>query len=97
MGILLPSGDIIYPKDGPVDPDSPLQRANAARSDAAIGLAMQVLARRISDRATREMAEKAAVEIALRGAASAGSARTTAGQSNWLSRLVRNIADELER
>jgi len=33
----------------------------AARSDAAIGLAMQVLAQRISDRSTRALAEKAGV------------------------------------
>jgi hypothetical protein len=97
MGILLPSGDIIYPKDGPVDPDSPLQRLDAARSDAAVGLAMQVLARRISDRSTRALAEKAAAEITRSAAASAGSAKADAGRSNWLSRLVRDIADELER
>jgi hypothetical protein len=97
MGILLPSGDVIYPKGGPVDPDSPLQRVDAARSDAAIGLAMQVLAQRISDRSTRALAEKAATDITLSAAASAHSPRTAAGRSNWLSRLVRDIADELER
>jgi uncharacterized membrane protein len=98
MGILLPSGDIIYPKDGgPVDPDSPLQRRDAARSDAAIGLAMHVLAQRISDRSTRALAEKAAVDIARSAAASAGSARVGAGGSNWLSRLLRDFADEVDR
>lgn len=97
MGILLPSGDIIYPKDGPVDPDSPLQRVDAARSDAAIGLAMQVLARRISDRSTRALAEKAATDIVRSAAASAGSARADGSRSNWLSRLLRDIADEVER
>jgi hypothetical protein len=98
MGILLPSGDIIYPKDGgPVDPDSPLQRRDAARSDAVIGLAMQVLARRISDRSTRAVAEQAAAEITRSAAASADAATVGAGRSNWLSRFVRAIADELER
>ena len=97
LGILLPSGNVIYPKDGPVDPDSPLQRQDAARSDAAIGLAMQVLAQRISDRSTRALAENASVEITRSAAASGGSARSDAGKSNWLSRLVRAIADELER
>jgi hypothetical protein len=98
MGILLPSGDIIYPKDGgPVDPDSPLQRRDAARSDAVIGLAMQVLARRISDRSTRALAEQAAAEITRSAAASADAATAGAGRSNWLSRFVRAIADELER
>jgi len=96
MGILLPSGDIIYPKDGPVDPDSPLQRIDAARSDAVVGLAMQVLARRISDPSTRALAERAAVEIIRSAAASAGSLRSAADRSNWLSRIVRTIADELE-
>ena len=97
MGILLPSGDVIYPKDGPVDPDSPLQRIDAARSDAVVGLAMQVLARRISDPSTRTLAEKATVEIIRSAAESAGSMRSGSDRSNWLSRMVRNIADELER
>jgi len=97
MGILLPSGDIIYPKDGPVDPDSPLQRIDAARSDAALGLAMQVLARRISDRSTRALAEQAAADIIRRAAASASSVSAGADRSNWLSRFVRHVADELER
>jgi len=98
MGILLPSGDIIYPKDGgPVDPDSPLQRRDAARSDAVIGLAMQVLARRITDRSTRAVAEQAAADITRRAAASADAATAGASRSNFLSRFVRAIADELER
>jgi uncharacterized membrane protein len=97
MGILLPSGDVIYPKDGPVDPDSPLQRIDAARSDAALGLAIQVLARRISDRSTRALAERAAAEITRSAAASAGAVRANANRSNWLSRLVRDIADVLEQ
>jgi len=96
IGILLPSGDVIYPKDGPVDPDSPLQRIEAARSDAFTGLAMQVLARRISDPSTRALAEKSAVEVIRSAAASAGSVRADGDRSNWLSRIVRTIADELE-
>jgi hypothetical protein len=64
IGILLPDGSIIYPKDGPVDPDSPLQREIAVRSDIAVGLAMRVLASRISDPATRATAINVAEEIA---------------------------------
>ncbi|MEO7456714.1 MAG: hypothetical protein ABIY52_10665 [Gemmatimonadaceae bacterium] len=70
MGVLLPDGSIIYPKDGPVDPDSPLQHFVAARSDATIGLAMHVLASRISDPATRAIAMKAADDITKRAAES---------------------------
>jgi uncharacterized membrane protein len=64
IGILLPDGSIIYPKDGPVDPDSPLQRVVGTRSDIALGLAMRVLASRISDPATRAKAMNVAEEIA---------------------------------
>ncbi|HEV7990859.1 MAG TPA: hypothetical protein VGP25_03495 [Gemmatimonadaceae bacterium] len=98
VGILLPSGDIIYPGDGgPVDPDSPLQRADAAQRDAAVGLAMHLLAQRISDPSTRAFAEKTAAQIALSAAQSAGSSTADTGRSNWLSRLVRDFADVLER
>jgi hypothetical protein len=98
MGILLPSGDIIYPGDGgPVDPGSPLLRLDAAQGDADVGLAMHVLAQRISDPFTRALAEKAAAQIALSAAQSAGSSKADTGRSNWLSRLLRDIADALER
>jgi uncharacterized membrane protein len=98
MGILLPSGDIIYPGDGgPVDPGSPLLRLDAAQGDADVGLAMHVLARRISDPSTRSLAEKAAARIAVSAAQSAGSSKADTGRSNWLSRLLRDIADALER
>jgi len=67
MGILLPSGDIIYPGDGgPVDPGSPLLRLDAAQGDADVGLAMHVLAQRISDPFTRALAEKAVSLLARR-------------------------------
>jgi hypothetical protein len=46
IGILLPDGSIIYPKDGPVDPDSRSNANVGTRSDIAVGLAMRVLTSR---------------------------------------------------
>jgi hypothetical protein len=58
---------------------------------------MHVLPKRISDRSKRALAERVMAQMALSAAQSAGSSNADTGRSNWLSRIVRDFADALER
>ncbi|HKA44845.1 MAG TPA: DUF3466 family protein [Burkholderiales bacterium] len=57
LGLLAPGGRLIYPKGPPVDPAGPFRRLDPAQRDVLVGLAVQVIARNISDPEARRIAE----------------------------------------
>jgi len=61
-GVLAPSGRRIFPKGPPVDPSGPFRRLDPAQRDVLVGLAVQVLAKNISDSEARRIAESGGLQ-----------------------------------